>query len=138
VQLIVYDGKVDSAPDTVTISTVNSAPVAEAGKRLRARINETVALDGSKSSDADGDRLSFNWSLTSVPAGSTAALSDPAAVNPGFMPNEPGTYVVQLIVNDGTLDSAADTCIVKVPKGGKKGSGGGSGNGNGKGPGGGS
>ena len=31
VQLIVNDGTVDSAPDTVTISTENSAPVADAG-----------------------------------------------------------------------------------------------------------
>jgi len=30
-QLIVNDGKVDSAPDTVVITTENSAPVANAG-----------------------------------------------------------------------------------------------------------
>ena len=40
-----------------------------------------------------------------MPAGSTADLSDPAAVNPSFVIDIPGTYVAQLIVNDGMLNS---------------------------------
>jgi hypothetical protein len=135
-QLFVNDGKVDSAPHAVTISTANSVPVAEAGKRLRGRIGETITLDGSKSSDADNDTLGFSWSLTSKPTGSTAVLSDPTAVNPSLAADLAGTYVVQLMVYDGHTDSMPDSCLVKVFKSGNRGNGGSKGNGNGKGPGG--
>ncbi len=112
VQLIVNDGRVNSAPDTVNISTINSAPVADAGTDQDVLVNDTVILDGSGSSDADGDDLTFDWALTGVPTGSAAILSDAAAVNPDFVADLPGTYLAQLIVNDGNVNSAADTVTV--------------------------
>ncbi len=111
-RLIVSDGIVSSAPDFVTITTLNTAPVANAGPDQSVRVGDTVALNGSLSSDVDGDSLSYRWSLASRPAGSTAVLSDPAAVAPTFVVDAPGAYVVQLIVNDGTSDSAADTVTI--------------------------
>jgi len=113
-QLIVNDGLVNSVADTVNISTTNSAPVADAGTDQSTFVGDTVTLDGSASSDADGDSLTFNWSFTSVPVGSMAVLSDPVAVNPDFDADLPGTYVVQLIVNDGSVDSAVDTVSITV------------------------
>ena len=112
VQLIVYDGTVNSAPDTVNISTINSAPVADAGTDQTVLVNDTVIVDGIGSSDADGDNLTFSWALTTVPATSAAVLSDATAVNPEFVVDLTGTYVVQLIVNDGTVDSPADTVVI--------------------------
>jgi RHS repeat-associated protein len=113
-QLIVNDGFVDSDPDTVSISTINSPPVANAGADRSARVGDTVMLDGSASSDVDGDPLTYRWALTSVPPGSAAALSDPAAVAPSFVIDRPGTYVAQLIVNDGAADSAPDTVTIST------------------------
>jgi len=69
-------------------------------------------LNGSGSGDVDGDPLTFAWSLTSVPAGSGAVLSDPTAVTPSFDADLLGSYVAQLIVNDGTVDSAPDSVII--------------------------
>jgi RHS repeat-associated protein len=111
-QLIVNDGTVDSAPDSVTISTTNTAPVANAGPDQRLAIGATVTLDGSASSDANGTPLAYQWSILSQPADGTAALSNPAAVNPTFTANVAGDYVVQLIVNDGLADSAPDTVVI--------------------------
>jgi hypothetical protein len=112
VQLIVNDGTVNSAPDTMTIITQNSPPVANAGLDQTPFVTDTVTLDGSGSIDVDGDSLTFAWSFVSVPAGSAATLSDLFAVNPFFFVDKFGTYVVQLIVNDGTVDSAPDTMTI--------------------------
>src|SRR6478609_1318553 len=106
VRLIVNDGLVDSSPATVTISTNNSPPVANAGPDQTITTGATVQLDGSRSTDVDGDALTYSWSLVSVPAGSTATLSNRAIVNPTFVADKKGTYTIQLVVNDGTFNSA--------------------------------
>ena len=114
VQLIVNDGFVNSTPNTVIISTSNSAPVANAGANQEPRVGDTVMLDGSASSDVDVDELTYSWSFLLVPPGSTPAMSDPTVVNPSFDINVLGDYVVQLIVNDGTVDSVPDTMVVST------------------------
>jgi hypothetical protein len=70
---------------------------------------QPVTLDGTGSTDADGNPLTFRWSFTFRPLGSTATLSGPTLSNPTFVPDKAGTYVAQLIVNDGTVDSAPAT-----------------------------
>jgi hypothetical protein len=67
-----------------TAETDTTAPVAEAGLDQNLSLNSTVTLDGSGSSDADGDTLFFSWSITSKPLESSASLSDLTAVNPTF------------------------------------------------------
>ncbi|HEU4592049.1 MAG TPA: PKD domain-containing protein [Steroidobacteraceae bacterium] len=114
VQLIVSDGVVDSAPDTVQISTLNSAPVANAGADQTAFVGQPVMLDGSASSDIDGDALTYAWSLTSAPAGSQAAIVDPAQVRATFTPDLPGTFSIELIVDDGSVASAPDTMKIST------------------------
>ena len=114
VQLIVNDGTVNSAPDTVTISTENSAPVSDAGADQSVRVNDTVQLDGSGSSDVDGNSLTFTWSFVSKPGGSNAMLSNNQTVKPVFDVDVAGTYTVQLIVNDGTVNSAPDTVTIST------------------------
>ena len=109
IRLIVNDGKVDSTADIVIISTANSRPVANAGPDQTTLISNLVTLDGSGSSDFDGNPLTYHWSLISRPAGSAAALTNPNGVNPTFVPDKFGEYVAQLIVNDGVADSLADT-----------------------------
>ena len=115
-QLIVRDLASVSLADTVSITTLaNSAPVADAGPdQLDVVIGTTVSLNGAGSSDADGHPLTFAWSLLSRPAGSAATLSSPNAVAPTFVVDGPGTYVAQLVVSDGFVNSAPDTMTVTV------------------------
>lgn len=113
-ELVVHDGVVTSDPDRVTLSTVNSKPVAEAGTDLSYPLGTTVTLDGSDSTDVDGDRLSYLWALTTVPAGSTATLSDRAAVRPTFVIDKPGLYTAQLLVSDGQFESEPDTVTLST------------------------
>src|SRR5262249_50057080 len=108
-QLVVNDGRVDSSPRTVTISTENSAPTANAGPNHTVAPNATVQLDGSASVDPDGTPLTYAWSLLSAPPGSGATLSNPTSVNPTFVADVEGVYVAQLIVSDGVLFSAPVT-----------------------------
>jgi hypothetical protein len=111
-QLIVNNGYYSSAPSTVTITTTNTPPVANAGTNLNVQAGATVTLDGSGSSDADNDTLTYSWSFTSRPAGSTAVLTGPTTKLPQFVCDLPGTYVVQLIVNDGFASSNPSTVTV--------------------------
>src|SRR5262249_45631053 len=108
VQLIVNDGLVDSAPDAVTISTPNSMPLAYPGPDQTVPRRQTATLDGSRSWDPDGDALTYAWSFVSRPARSTATLKNPTSVNPTFVADRTGSYVVQLVVNDGQVNSTPD------------------------------
>ncbi|MFH2066635.1 MAG: PKD domain-containing protein [Pseudomonadota bacterium] len=114
VRLTVNDGTVNSAPDTVNISTNNSAPVANAGPDQAGVHGQTITLNGGGSSDVDGDPLTYSWAFTSRPVGSTAALSSPTAINPSFTIDVSGDYTVQLIVNDGTANSTPDTVNIST------------------------
>ncbi len=114
IQLVVNDGIVASAPDTVTVTaaTENVAPVANAGADQTVVTGSIVTLDGSASSDVDGNVLKYNWSLTWRPAGSAAVLVGATTVRPSFSADRDGDYVIQLVVDDGTVSSAPDTVTV--------------------------
>jgi hypothetical protein len=114
-QLIVSDGQLDSVPDLMLVTTLNSRPVADAGSDRAGVIGTPVQLTGSGSHDVDGDPLTYFWSFTTVPAGSQASLSSDSVVNPSFAPDVGGTYVAQLIVSDGHLKSDPDTVVISVP-----------------------
>jgi hypothetical protein len=71
-----------------------------------------VTLDGSGSSDPDGDSLSYRWVIDQRPGGSTVVLSDNTSVNPTFTPDLDGEYTFSLDVNDGQVNSFTDTVVV--------------------------
>ena len=112
VQLVVNDGHTDSLPATVMISSGNTPPVANAGPNQVVPVGTLVQLDGSQSTDVNGNPLTYRWSLIGVPAGSAAQLSNPSAVTPTFTADLVGTFVAQLIVNDGFIDSTPATVTI--------------------------
>ena len=69
-----------------------------------------VTLDGSLSSDPDGDELSFIWSQASE---QNITLSSTTDTNTTFTAATPGTYTFTLTVSDGELqDSEVVTVLV--------------------------
>ncbi|WP_196137855.1 PKD domain-containing protein [Aliikangiella sp. G2MR2-5] len=115
-ELIVSDGKLDSEPDYLVLTAIdnNRAPVANAGNDQNVTIGSLVNMDGTASSDPDGDSLSYQWTFLKKPANSNVQLNNSTSGNPAFTPDMVGNYQVQLIVNDGKLDSAADTVNINV------------------------
>ena len=113
VRLVVKDPWAQSG-DIVIVSFENVQPVANPGTSQSVRVGETVTLDGSGSSDANGDTLTYLWAITSLPPGSVATVADATAMNTTFVPDVAGTYVVQLIVDDGLQDSIPGTIQVQV------------------------
>ena len=109
-QLIVNNGTANSAPDTVTITA--QLPIANAGPDQHVSVGAVVQLNGSASSDASGLPLTFTWTLISKPVGSAAVLSNITVVNPTFVADVMGTYVAQLVVNNGTANSAPDAVTI--------------------------
>lgn len=103
-QLSVSDGFAVSV-DTITVSTVNRAPVANAGWDRVIAVGATVDLDGALSFDPDGDTLTYAWTLTARPQGSNATILDPNAAQTSFVADLGGTYTVELVVHDGQTGS---------------------------------
>ena len=115
--LAVNDGEVSSTPDTMVVQVINRAPTANAGPDQEKPAKKSITLDGSGSTDPDGDSLTYAWGENaSNPI--TNALSDTTAVKPTLTPSDAGTYRFTLVVNDGEEASDPDEVqIVVVPVG---------------------
>ena len=109
-------GKVDDDDDSSDDTTgANRAPIARAGADQCVAYDDTIALDGTSSSDIDGDALSFLWSIEDRPSGSTLVNSDIAnrtSAEATVTPDRLGTYGFELDVTDP--DGASDDDIVDV------------------------
>lgn len=111
-ELIVSDSWAASRPDTVTVSFENLKPVAVAGGNQSVRVLQTVALDGGGSYDPNGDAITYHWTLLSKPAGSNATVQNATAQIASFVPDQHGSYVVNLVVSDGQANSNPDTTTI--------------------------
>ena len=114
--LVVNDGLVNSEPVTVavTASGLNLPPVANAGAEQVVAVAAPVTLSGSASTDPNGDTLTYQWSLTTRPNLSTAALTNPNTVGPTFTPDLAGFYVATLTVNDGKGGTHTSRVLIKA------------------------
>lgn len=95
-------------------AAVTNPPTADAGEDLSIVFGMTAQLDGSGSADPEGSPLTYQWTVTSRPDGSTAEITGDTHVNPTFKPDIPGVYVISLVVNDGMVDSEADTIEINA------------------------
>ena len=114
VGLVVTAGLQESVMQTCRIHAVvsNTVPVADAGDDFTLATGKRAKPDGSKSSDADGDPLTYAWTFLSKPVGSKVTIMLSNTATPYFFANDPGEYQIALVVNDSLADSPADTIII--------------------------
>ena len=92
----------------------NSAPIADAGPDQAVGEVTTVTLDGRKSSDPDGDPLTFEWVQLEGP---DVDLDDPTSDTPHFLASPVAMatdLTFELVVNDGLLDSDPSQTVFTV------------------------
>jgi hypothetical protein len=90
-------------------------PVAEAGSDQTVGEGATVTLDGSASTDPNGDPVTYHWEQIGGP---TVTLSDPNAAQPTFtapsVSSGGATLTFRLTVDDGTHTSQPDSVDVVI------------------------
>ena len=113
-QLVVSDGELESPPARVFVvaNGRNHVPHADAGSDQTGRLDHTVTLDGSGSTDEDGDALQFHWSQIDGPE--PVVLQGASEMRASFSPPKVGIYRFELLVNDGKDTSPPDTVAVTV------------------------
>jgi hypothetical protein len=123
IQLSVTDTAGKESTDSVVITATeeaseNQSPVADAGPDQVITAGETVTLDGSGSTDPDGQvsALTFTWSLTSKPSQSSANLLSTSGQQVDLKTDESGFYEAQLEVEDKDGATSTDKIIVTAEK----------------------
>jgi tripartite motif-containing protein 71 len=112
-----FDNVISNRTIEVTFEVDNSPPVADAGLDQNVITGQVVTLNGSKSYDPEGAMITFLWTFIEVPLGSSvtnASLSDATSAKPQFTPAVSGAYRLQLIVNDGALNSLPDEVVINA------------------------
>lgn len=113
-KLVVSDAILASNPDTVVIKVVNlnKKPVAFAGVDQTVNEGTQVLLDGSLSSDADNDPITFKWTAPSLVVLSSQTVNKPTFTAP--MVHRDSVIVISLVVNDGHVNSDIDQVFIAV------------------------
>ncbi|NLD49328.1 MAG: fibro-slime domain-containing protein [Clostridiaceae bacterium] len=108
ITLTVSDGKNTDTDKVVITVTKNRAPTAHAGDDQRRDVDGskvTVTLDGSRSTDPDGDSLTYKWTN-----------EDNKVIGTTVRPNVElpvGENTIKLTVSDG-VNTATDKVVIKV------------------------
>ncbi|TRY32338.1 S8 family serine peptidase [Aliiglaciecola sp. M165] len=90
---------------------VNTAPISSIAEVSSIAEGTTFILNGSSSSDADGDMLTYSWSQISGPTVSFAGRTSESITLTAPQVSTDATMVFSLTVNDGFSDSSSQVSI---------------------------
>jgi hypothetical protein len=75
------------------------------------QVGEELTLDASASSTPNDGTLSYEWTIESAPADSSATLNEASSAQASFTPDLPGNYVFKLTVHDGKASSSTTVTV---------------------------
>jgi hypothetical protein len=107
-------GNSETANEPPQAAVLASGDVRADGGAMVITLGGLLRLDATGSTDADEDTLSYEWSLTTRPAGSTAAFNAATGAVVEWTPDAMGTYVFTLEVTDSHGASATTEATVTV------------------------
>lgn len=119
VGLQVSNGTQDSVPDfaSLYVDTTNQCPEPEAVTVGVTDSCTAIGVDATQSHDDDDDLLSYSWRHLLPPYESLLGeddFADPEAGETTFFADKPGTYILQVTVNDGECESDPKQLEVEV------------------------
>jgi predicted secreted protein len=109
------DSATSASTTLIVTEPPNQPPTADAGTDQTVAEGSTVNLDGSSSSDPDGDSLSYSWEQT---AGEAVTLDGADTATPSFtapsVSSSGATLTFQLTVDDGNDGTDIDSVDIVV------------------------
>lgn len=110
VSVTVNDGTIDSTPATgsTTIVQSNRTPIAALVGPYTGETNQAITLDGSESTDADNDPLTYHWSFGDTTTADTTTSTTTHTYTAA------GNYSVVLTVDDGEVTSTGVTTTATI------------------------
>jgi len=114
-ELIASDNESESKVQvTVTVEEQNFQPVAAIDTAALLPIGYETTLYGSYTDQNLSDAIIYSWSFLSVPDASSLQTFTGNSSYFSFYPDKPGSYIAQIIVNDGKVDSQPRTITVDI------------------------
>ncbi|MDF1667498.1 MAG: hypothetical protein P1V97_37515, partial [Planctomycetota bacterium] len=80
-------------------------------------VGERVVLDSGNSVSKTNNTLVVTWSIDRKPAASRSFIDDDSGTTTSFIPDAPGEYLVQLVVQDDTLTGTASVIVTATGSG---------------------
>ena len=110
-----YEATPSSDTVSINVTNTNNDPVANGGADWTKNENSAVMLDGSGSSDPDGDALTYSWVQI---GGSAVTMTGETTATPNittpFVSAGGETLTFQVTVDDGYGGNGFDTVVVNV------------------------
>ncbi len=104
-----------SATATVTVEVTNAPPVVSVSSPGSVNAGETVRLDASASTDADGDDLSYQWRVVSGAGVSLSGATTAVATFTAPQVTTNTTVQVEVTVSDGITTSSETVSVTVTP-----------------------
>lgn len=92
----------------------NLPPIADAGNNMKVIVNSKVTLDGSNSSDPNGDDINFIWNIWEKPKNSSIKMDNIQQKIVSFIPDVTGYFIFKLTVTDKYEETSEDFISVYV------------------------